>query len=121
MLLLAVIITPFINVKDNNAPEFSTAGFYEVNKEVREAINFNVGWRFYKGVSKNAESVEFNDKPWPVVCTPHGLELVPLIGSGGLNYQGGAWYRKHFEIPSDWKKKSYSSTSRPSWENRKFG
>ena len=28
--------------------EYSTAGFYQTDASVREAINFNVGWRFIK-------------------------------------------------------------------------
>ena len=31
---------------------------------------------------------------------PDGLELLPLAASGGVNYQGPVWYRKHF-TPSD--------------------
>ena len=30
-------------------PEFSTAGFFETDPSVRQALNFNVGWRFFKG------------------------------------------------------------------------
>jgi len=30
-------------------PEFSTAGFHEVEGSGRAARNFNVGWRFAKG------------------------------------------------------------------------
>jgi beta-galactosidase len=35
--------------------EFSTAGFYQTDPNVRQAINFNVGWRFIKGDVKGAE------------------------------------------------------------------
>ena len=83
-------------------PEFSTAGFYPVDRNVREAINFNIGWRFHKGDANGAEAVGFDDSAWNVVNAPHGLELVPLEASGCVNYQGPAWYRKHFEVPNDW-------------------
>lgn len=86
-------------------PEFSTAGFYQVDKNAREAISFNVGWRFFKGKVANAEKVEFDDKSWEVVNAPHGLELVPLEASGGVNYQGEAWYRKHFSVAKNLKGK----------------
>ena len=29
---------------------------------------------------------------------PDGLELLPLAASGGVNYQGPAWYRKQFSL-----------------------
>ena len=77
-------------------PNFSTAGFYEINPEIRKAINFNIGWRFLKMNAEGAENPNFDDKDWEVVNLPHGLELLPLSASGGLNYQGPAWYRKNF-------------------------
>jgi beta-galactosidase len=35
-----------------------------------------------------------------VVSTPHTVELEPAEASGGRNYQGIAWYRKHFVVPA---------------------
>jgi len=32
--------------------DFSTAGFYQTDSEVRKAMNFNVGWRFIKKTFK---------------------------------------------------------------------
>ena len=87
------------------AREYSTAGFFQVDPSVREVKNFNVGWRFHKGKMTAAEKVDFNDEKWAVVNTPHGLELLPLEASGGVNYQGQAWYRKHFEVPASSKGK----------------
>ena len=78
-------------------PEYSTAGFYQTQAEVREAKNFNIGWRFIKSDVAGAEAIAFDDKDWQVVNLPDGLELLPLAASGGVNYQGPAWYRKHFE------------------------
>jgi len=76
--------------------EFSTAGFYQTNQDVRKASNFNVGWRFIKQDVAGAEAVNFDDSKWSVVNLPDGLELLPLVASGGVNYQGPAWYRKYF-------------------------
>lgn len=84
-------------------PEFSTAGFYEVDKDLREAIDFNIGWRFHKGAAAGAEAPGFDDSSWSVLNTPHGLELEPLDASGCVNYQGQAWYRKHFKLPEAFK------------------
>ena len=43
----------------------------------------------------------FDDSKWQVVCAPHTLRLEPSEASGGRNYQGIAWYRKHFTMPAD--------------------
>ncbi|QQL44491.1 glycoside hydrolase family 2 TIM barrel-domain containing protein [Sulfuriroseicoccus oceanibius] len=86
----------------NWTPASSTAGFYQTDAEVREAINFNVGWRFFKGSKADAHTPSFNDENWEVVNLPHGLETLPLDASGCVNYQGVAWYRKQFTPPTDW-------------------
>ncbi|MCG8476335.1 MAG: hypothetical protein MI784_12780, partial [Cytophagales bacterium] len=78
--------------------EFSTAGFYKTENSGREVENFNVGWRFYKGDMPHAEEEIFSDSDWDLVSLPHGLELLPYRASGGKNYQGIAWYRKHFTV-----------------------
>ena len=82
-------------------PEFSTAGFYQTDPTVREAINFNVGWRFIKRDVQGAEAIDFNDTDWSLVNLPNGMELLPLNASGGVNYQGPAWYRKTFQLDSN--------------------
>ncbi|MEX1049151.1 MAG: glycoside hydrolase family 2 TIM barrel-domain containing protein [Akkermansiaceae bacterium] len=77
-------------------PQFSTAGFYQMKGTGRDVYSMNVAWRFLKGDAPNAESPAFDDSKWGVVCLPHGLEYLPIDASGGVNYQGPAWYRKHF-------------------------
>lgn len=84
-------------------PEFSTAGFYQTDPSVREAVNFNPGWRFTKGDAKGAEAENFDDRKWSLVNLPNGMELLPLTASGGVNYQGPSWYRKKFEVDSSLK------------------
>ena len=46
-LLLFLLLSGF-GYTQKYQPQFSTAGFYQTDKSVREAINFNVGWRFIK-------------------------------------------------------------------------
>ena len=77
-------------------PRFSTAGFYQMEGAGREVYSMNVAWRFLKADAPQAEAPTFDDSKWGVVSLPHGLEYLPIDASGGVNYQGPAWYRKHF-------------------------
>ena len=97
--ILAFLISVQIKVQANN-PEVSVAGFFELNESGRTQYNFNPGWRFYKGNIENGETVGLNDSDWEIVSIPHTAELVPAEASGGRNYQGPIWYRKHFIIDS---------------------
>lgn len=91
-------------VKANDS-RFSTAGFYELANSGREVHNMNPGWRFYKGASPDAWQKNFDDSSWEMAALPHGLELLPEESSGNINYQGEAWYRKHFSVSNDLKDK----------------
>ena len=86
---------------DIRAREYSHAGFFNAGNEGRIVYNFNVGWRFSKADAENAWQAGFDDSLWEVVNVPHGLELLPEEASGGINYQGVAWYRKHFSITEE--------------------
>ena len=77
-------------------PEFSTAGFFRLDNSGREVYSMNPAWRFHKGAVEGAETKELNDKDWPVVSLPDGIEYLPTEASGCINYQGEVWYRKHF-------------------------
>lgn len=87
-------------IPDIHAVEFSTAGFYRVPGSQRSVSSMNPAWRFHKGDVPGASDVRFDDSSWPVVSLPHGLEELPPEASGCVNYQGPAWYRKHF-TPAD--------------------
>ena len=105
ILLLLLILLHFLASAQGYRPQFSTAGFYQTDSSVRKAINFNIGWRFIKKNIDGAEKMNFNDSDWEIVNLPHGLELLPLCASGGMNYQGIAWYRKRFVLNSFDKRK----------------
>jgi beta-galactosidase len=101
-----LIIITFQPVKAGDyQPAFSVAGFYPMENSGREVFNFNVGWRFKIGDIANAERADFDDSTWEIVSTPHTVGLIPAEGSGGRNYQGVAWYRKHFKIDTSLKEK----------------
>ena len=79
----------------------SVAGLFPLENSGRMVWNFNAGWRFYLGDVEGAEAKDFNDKAWEVVSTPHTVQLMPAEASGCRNYQGIAWYRKHFKLPME--------------------
>ncbi len=83
------------------AASTSVAGFYPVESSGRQVYNFNNGWRFMRGDVKEAQKTDFDDTSWEIISTPHTVELMPAEASGCRNYQGIAWYRKRFVIPSD--------------------
>ncbi|MDO5447820.1 MAG: glycoside hydrolase family 2 TIM barrel-domain containing protein [Prevotellaceae bacterium] len=91
-----------------NASAQSVAGLYQIDGSGRIVYNFNQGWRFHLGDVDGAENVDFTDKNWEIVCCPHTAQLVPSEASGGRNYQGICWYRKHFVVPADMNGKDVS-------------
>lgn len=97
-ILLLAAGTSLTNSAHCNIPEFSKAGFYELENSGREVYNFNLDWRFMKGDAAGAEQPGFDDSEWEAVNCPHTLEYTPSEASGSCNYQGPAWYRKHFTV-----------------------
>lgn len=89
------------NAKNERTDRFSKAGFWEVPNSGRTNFNFNIGWRFIKGDAVDAFQPDFDDSDWDVVNCPHGLELITSEASGSNNYQGVAWYRKHFSVSNE--------------------
>ncbi len=79
----------------------SVAGLFPLENSGRQIWNFNAGWRFHLGDVAGAETKDYNDKSWEVVSTPHTVQLMPAEASGCRNYQGIAWYRKHFRLPKE--------------------
>lgn len=98
LLLILFLPSAFALSAKEYQPAFSAAGFYDLKNSGREVLNFNVGWRFHKGDVAGAEKTTFNDAAWDVVSTPHTVELEPAEASGCRNYQGIAWYRKHYTL-----------------------
>ena len=96
LIVLILLYTVCFSVRATHQPEFSTAGFFQLENTGREVYSMNPAWRFYKGNQPGAEAEDFNDKAWPVVSLPHGIEYLPTEASGCVNYQGEVWYRKHF-------------------------
>ena len=98
--ILSFLLFPAVALADAVTPqEISVAGFFPIEDAGRQVYDFNNGWRYHLGDVKDGEAVGLNDSNWEVVSTPHTVELLPAEGSGCRNYQGVAWYRKHFVMP----------------------
>ena len=104
-LFLAFMLFPLLEIHGERNIEYSTAGFFELPASGREVFSMNPAWRFHKGEVSGAEMMAFDDKDWEVVSLPHGLEYLPTEASGCINYQGEAWYRKHFNLSDSLKGK----------------
>lgn len=104
LLYLIVSIVNDINAKTIEN-KFSTAGFFTLDNSPRQAVSLNPAWRFYKGNVNGAENKDYDDSSWQVVSLPNGIETLPLEASGGVNYRGEVWYRKHFSLDDSYKDK----------------
>ena len=101
MRLTLLFISLYLSLLTSSAQ--SVAGLFPLEGSGRVVYNFNEGWRFLLGDAEGAGGVDFDDTSWQVVCAPHSVQLVPAEASGGRNYQGPCWYRKHFTIPNNMK------------------
>ena len=97
---LPVISLPSLQDGAGGGSAVSIAGLFPLENSGRQVWNFNAGWRFHLGDAPGAEARDFDDKAWEVVSTPHTVQLMPAEASGCRNYQGVAWYRKHFRLPA---------------------
>ena len=102
---LLFLLSLFISLTAAGADAYSVAGLFPLHGSGRVIYNFNQGWRFHLGDAQGAEAVSYDDSRWSVVCAPHTARLEPADASGGRNYQGIVWYRKHFTVPADMKGK----------------
>lgn len=96
-----------IAIQLSSQERFSAGGFYSVPNSGREIADFNLGWRFQRG-TPDASSSTLNDEKWELVNLPHTVQLMPSEASGSRNYQGPAWYRKHFTIDKRYQDKRLS-------------
>ncbi len=96
--ILVCLLSLFLAGSLAASPQYSVAGLFPVEGTQRAVFNFNVGWRFHLGEVEGSHETAFDDSLWEVISVPHTPALIPTEGSGGRNYQGKAWYRKHFTI-----------------------
>lgn len=79
----------------------------------RLEYNFDYDWQFFRPrASVQLAEPQFeigkpvlfaSDFQWEAATLPHSVRLEPRDVSGGQNYRGLCWYRKHFALAPDWK------------------
>ena len=68
-------------------------------------VNFNDGWRFFKGEAAGAEQPGFQDSAWTELRLPHDWAVEGPFDpkqnphTGALPIFGTGWYRKSFTLP----------------------
>jgi len=77
-------------------------------------LNFDDGWRFFKGEAPGAEQPDFNDTAWRELRLPHDWAIEGPFDStqnphtGALPIFGTGWYRKSFTLPEAAKDRYFS-------------
>jgi beta-galactosidase/beta-glucuronidase len=67
------------------------------------AIDFNMGWKFFKGDGTGFEKSSYNDSEWKTVLLPHDWSVEgpfsnQWASATGYLPAGIGWYRKSFEV-----------------------
>jgi beta-galactosidase len=65
-------------------------------------VKLDSGWKFFRGDVDNGFALAFEDASWQTVAVPHtwNTEVDPPQRD---YYRGPGWYRKQFDVPSNWK------------------
>ena len=77
-------------------------------------LNFDDGWRFFKGEAAGAEQPGFQDSAWTDIRLPHDWAIEGPFDSkqnphtGALPIFGTGWYRKAFTLPDTAKGRCFS-------------
>jgi sialate O-acetylesterase len=69
---------------------FAPSEFFDLQLDLSGRWKFNIGDEFAR------KEPNFNDSDWKEIIVPALWET-----QGFKNYDGAAWYRKHFELPED--------------------
>lgn len=101
--LAAAMVCPGIEIPVRADEETRVGEEYQSEKSGRTQVNFNREWKFYLGDAEGASLPEFDDSAWSDVALPHNFS-VPYDMESSF-YVGYGWYRKSFEVPSDWEDK----------------
>jgi len=70
-------------------------GLYYIPNELAAEVNLQGKWKFKTGDNKEWKQKDFDDKDWKTLFVPAYWE-----SQGYKDYNGYAWYRKTFKVPS---------------------
>lgn len=77
--------------------------------KINEKEKFDYDWTFQSGDNSSASAVNFDDSNWRKLNLPHDWSIEgkvdaknPIGNDGGYFPSGIAWYRKTFELPSNY-------------------
>jgi len=84
----------------------SLAGGLDSEPSPRLELNLNREWKFALGDFAGAETPGFADEAWSSVGLPHSFSEPYFLSSEF--YMGYGWYRKHLNVPREWKHKRIS-------------
>ena len=92
---MTLLITIVLSI--NNRVDGQSAG--------REVLNFNFGWKFYKGDISNGQDPNLDDRNWRALDLPHdwsieGTFSKDYASSTAYLPAGIGWYRKSFKLPA---------------------
>jgi len=91
---------------------FAVAAPIQIGSQRR--LNFDDGWRFFKGDAPGAEKPEFADSTWRALTLPHDwaiegpFDATANPHTGALPIFGTGWYRKTFTLPATAKDRFFS-------------
>ncbi len=71
-------------------------GIYIPEQKLKIEIDLVGKWKFRTGDNMEWKNEDYNDEKWRELMVPAFWE-----GQGYRNYDGVAWYRKHFKTPKD--------------------
>ncbi len=80
----------------------------DAHAQGRITLNFNADWRFLKADAPGASALDFDDRAWIPVSTPHTFNDVDTFDDWSLpghrgeqdQWSGRTWYRKSFVVPA---------------------
>lgn len=85
------IISTFIPACDSNQNDYS-----DLRSDEKLVVNLKGQWKFSLGDDTDWKKINFNDNQWDKIAVPS-----PWENQGFPGYNGYAWYRKTFQLPSD--------------------
>ena len=90
--------------KKDYAKKQAEVPYYRTEENTgREQINFNRSWKFIRSDIEGAAAVDYDDSAWVDVGLPHNFSIPYEMSS--QFYVGYGWYRKNFNVPSNWNNK----------------